>query len=95
MANIKSAKKQARQNEVARVRNLARTTSIKTAIKKVLMALEEGQDASKTQELLKVAQAQLARAKNKRVLHANTASRKISRLAKRVAAANRETQKSA
>ena len=42
MANTKSAKKQAKQNEKCRVRNLARRTAIKTSIKKMLAMVEEG-----------------------------------------------------
>ncbi|MGC2310530.1 MAG: 30S ribosomal protein S20 [Candidatus Babeliaceae bacterium] len=84
MANTKAAKKSIKQNEKRRLKNLARRTAIKTAIKKVLIAVKENQDAAATQALLKNAAAQLARAKGKRVIHANTASRKLSRLAKRL-----------
>ncbi len=87
MANTKSAKKQAKQNEVRRQRNLARRTAIKTSIKKVMGSLEKGADQAKTEELLSDIAAKLARAKSKRVMHKNTASRKLSRLAKRVNAA--------
>lgn len=89
MANIKSAKKRARQEIKRRHRNLARKTAIKTAIKKVHTALEVGEKPEATQTLLKDVQAQLMRAKGKGVLHANTAARKLSRLAKKVAAAHR------
>lgn len=85
MANTSSAKKAAKQNEKRRVRNLARRTAIKTAIKKVLASLE-GKDVDTTQgqELLKEVAAKLARAKSKRVMHPNTASRKLGRLAKKI-----------
>ena len=86
MANIKSAQKQAKQNIVKRQRNLARKTAIKTAIKKVLEAVEQEKNSEKAHLLLKDAEAKMARAKGKGVLHARTASRKISRLAKKVAA---------
>jgi len=85
MANTQSAKKNIRQNESRRVRNVARRTAIKTAIKKVHISLENVTDEAQVQILLKDAAAKLARAKNKGLLHANTASRKLSRLAKRVA----------
>jgi small subunit ribosomal protein S20 len=85
MANTKSAKKSALQSEKRRVRNLARRTAIKTAIKKVLVAAEQGAPVEQTTLLLRDAQAKLARAKGKGLLHANTASRKMSRLSKRVA----------
>lgn len=87
MANIKSAKKQARQSEEKRKRNLARKTAIKNAMKKVLVALEQGLDVAKTQELLKEAESKVARARGKGLLHSNTAARKIGRLAHKVAAA--------
>ncbi len=86
MANIKSAKKQAKKNIAQRKKNLARKTSLKTASKKVLTAIERGDKIEKIQELFKDAEAKLARAKGKNVLHPKTASRKISRLAKRVQA---------
>ena len=89
MANIKSAKKRAKQEVGRRQKNLARKTSIKTAMNKVLSAIANNEDAVKTQELLRDAEAKLARAKNKNVLHQNTVARKISLIAKRVAAAER------
>lgn len=90
MANIKSAQKQARQNEIKRERNLARRTAIKTAVKKVLTSLEKNESLDSVQELLKQAESKLARAKNKGVVHANTAKRKISRLAKKISAMQKE-----
>jgi len=91
MANIKSAQKRAKQTIVKRKRNLARRTALKSAVRSVLDALKHGKDAESTQTLLRDAQAKLSRAKSKGVVHANTASRKISRLAKKVAAAHRIT----
>ncbi len=88
MPNIKSAKKRVTQSESARQRNLARKTAIKTAIKKVLSALEK-KNIDQAKELLKAVESQLGRAKNKGVLHKNTAARKVSRLASRVASAAR------
>jgi small subunit ribosomal protein S20 len=87
MANMKSAKKRAKQNEVRRTINVARRTSIKTAIKKVLVAIETKENSQTVQELFQDAQAKIARAKGKGLFHKNTAARKISRLAKRVAVA--------
>lgn len=95
MANLESAKKQARQNEVRRARNLARRTAIKTAVKKVLSSIEKNESAETIQGLLKDAEAKLARAKGKGTIHSRTASRKISRLASKVAAATKETSKPA
>jgi len=85
MANKKSAEKRARQSEVKRVRNNARRSTIKTAVKKVLTSLEAGVQAAEITPLFNDAQAKIARAAGKGVLHKNTAARKISRLAKRIA----------
>lgn len=85
MANTSSAKKAAIQSEKRRVRNLARRTAIKTSIKKALGAIQAPDFNKETsQELLKEVAAKLARAKSKGVLHANTAARKLSRLAKKL-----------
>lgn len=89
MANIKSAKKQAKQAVARRQINLARRTAIKTAIKRVLTALDKTENPEQMQALLKDAEAKIARAKNKGLLHANASARKISRLAKKVAQAQR------
>lgn len=89
MANIKSAKKRARQAVKRRIKNLNRKSAVKSAIKKVEDALDSGESKEKTLELFKAAEAQLARAKNKGVFHANTSARKISKLAKKVASAHK------
>lgn len=88
MANTKSAQKAARQNEKARVRNLARKTAIKTSVKKVLTAIDQG-SSEQAAEMLRDVAAQLGRARGKNLIHANTASRKLSRLAKKVAQAQK------
>ena len=88
MANTSSAKKAAKQNEKRRVRNLARRTSVKTAIKKVIASIEaKDLDVQQAHVLLQDAAAKLARARSKGIMHANTASRKLGRLAKKVHAA--------
>jgi small subunit ribosomal protein S20 len=94
MANIKSAKKRARQNVVRRQRNLNRRSAIKTAVKKVLTALGNN-EVEKAQAFLKVAESQLARAVGKDSIHKRTAMRKTSRLAKKVAAAAKAPAKKA
>lgn len=80
MPNIKSAKKQARQNIVRRLRNKARKTEIKSLIKQFEAAVES-KNFSTAHDLLRQAEAKLARAKSKGVLHWRTAARKTSRLA--------------
>ncbi len=87
MANIKSAQKRVRQTAKKTKVNLARRTAVKTALKKVHVALANGVEAGKVQELLRDVQVKLARAQSKGVMHTNTASRKLSRLATKVAAA--------
>lgn len=89
MANTKSAKKSMLQNEKRRQRNVRRRTSMKNSIKKVLLAVEQT-DVVVAQELLPVAFAKLSRAKSKGLIHRNTAARKMSRLAKRVATLQKE-----
>lgn len=92
MPNIQSAIKRAKQSEVKRKINLARKSSVKTAIKKVVAALKSNEDVKVTKELLRDAESKLARAKGKRVIHAGTVQRTISRLAKKVAAVERSAQ---
>jgi small subunit ribosomal protein S20 len=85
MANIKSAKKRVLQTAKRQARNQARKSSLKTAAKKVATALEST-DIETAKALLVLAESKIARAKGKGLLHPNTAARKISRLAKKVAA---------
>lgn len=92
MANIKSAKKRAVQTLKKRQKNLTRKSALKTAVKKVLKSVVEGSDVEATKVLLRDAEARLARAKGKGVIHKNTARRKTSRLAKRVAKMERSAQ---
>ena len=80
MPNIKSAKKRVLVAERNHARNVAVKSRIKTAVKKVLVALKE--DTSKVQELLSVAYKLLDKSVSKGVLHKNTAARKKSRLTK-------------
>lgn len=86
MPNIASAKKRAKQSEARRKINLSRKSAVKTAMKKVITALAANEDAAVVKELMRAAEAKVARAKGKGLFHANTAQRSISRLAKRVAA---------
>jgi small subunit ribosomal protein S20 len=83
MANSKSAKKRVLQSEKRRLNNCSRRSAIKTAVKKVMTAVEATPTGDVT-ALFNDAQAKIARAKGKSLLHRNTAARKISRLAKRI-----------
>ena len=84
MPNIKSAKKRATQSIARCKRNVVRKSAIKSSIKKMLEAIDS-KNVDLAKELLREVEGKLARAKSKRVFHANTAARKVSRLAKKVA----------
>lgn len=86
MANIKSAKKRAKQSEKRRLVNASRKTAIKSSTKSLLDAMAQGKDLDTLKAMLKDVEAKVARAKNKHVLHKNAAARKVGRLAKRVVA---------
>ncbi len=85
MANTAQSKKRVRQTEARTDVNKARRSRIRTFLRKVEEALASGnQEAAAL--ALKNAQPELARGVTKGVLHKNTVSRKISRLASRVKA---------
>ena len=79
MANIKSAKKRILVTETRTARNKAIKSSVKTAVKKVRVAIE-AQDKEAAKAALKAAISTLDKATTKGVYHKNTTSRKISRL---------------
>lgn len=83
MANTEQSKKRARQADARYAVNKARRSRIRTFLKKVEEALASGDQAAAA-AALKVAQPEMARGVTKGVLHKNTMSRKISRLASRV-----------
>jgi len=85
MANIKSAKKRARQNEVRRVHNASMRSRMRTAIKQVRKAIEAG-DKSNAQSALHGAYCALDSTATKGVVHKNMAARNKSRLAAAVKA---------
>lgn len=85
MANTLQAKKRVRRNARREDINKARRSRIRTYVKKVELAVEGG-NADEAKEALKAAQPELMRGVTKGVLHKKTASRKVSRLAKRVKA---------
>lgn len=85
MANTAQSKKRARQSEARYAVNKARRSRIRTFLRKVEEAIASG-DQSVAAEALKAAQPELARGVTKGVLHKNTVSRKMSRLASRVKA---------
>lgn len=84
MANTKSAQKAYRQDEKRRQVNLARSSALKTAVKKLMIATEQALPAHELDKMLRAVAAHLARARSKKVIKANAASRTLSRLTLRV-----------
>ncbi len=84
MANHVSALKRAKQNEKARNRNRAGKAANRTAVKKFLVAAEQGQGVA----ALPAVMSQLASSAAKGVIPKKRASRKIARLAKSLNKAN-------
>ena len=82
-ANHKSADKRNRQAQVRRMRNRMNKNKMKTMVRKLDEAVAGG-SAEAAQEALRVASSVIAKTASKGTIHKNTASRKISRLAKRV-----------
>ena len=83
MAHHRSAKKRIRQTEKRTARNRARTSRIKTFLKKVEQAIVSG-DREAAEVALHAAEPEVRRGVSKGVLALNTASRRISRLSRRV-----------
>jgi small subunit ribosomal protein S20 len=79
----KSVLKRIRQNEKRKIRNQAWKTRIKTSIKKVEEAIAKN-EKELIQNVLKEAIIIINKAASKGIIHKNTASRKISRLMKKV-----------
>ncbi|MEO1329528.1 MAG: 30S ribosomal protein S20 [Pseudomonadota bacterium] len=83
MANSPQARKRVRQAAKRTEINKARKSRIRTFIRKVEEAIASG-DSDQAKTALKDAQPVIMRGAVKGVLHKNTASRKVSRLAQRV-----------
>ena len=80
MANTKSAKKMVRKIEARTEVNKARRSRVRTFLRKVDEAVTAG-DATVAKDAFVKAQSELMRAVTKGVVHKNTGSRKVSRLA--------------
>jgi len=78
-----SAIKRARQAGERRLRNSHVKSTMKTHIKKVMVALEN-KDKESLDELFRKTVSYINRAGSKGVIHKNTASRRVSRLSKKV-----------
>ena len=83
MATHPSAEKRDRQNKKHKIRNSSVKSKTKTEIKKVLAAVEELNRES-SEKALKSAITVIKKAASKGVYHKNNASRKVSRLTKKV-----------
>ena len=85
MANTASAQKRIRQTIVRTARNQARKSRMRTFVKKVELAIAGG-DKAAAAAALRAAQPEMQRAANKGVVHANTVSRRLSRLSAHIKA---------
>lgn len=80
MASHKSAAKRARQTVQRTIRNTSTLSRVKTAIKRFRDAVTGGDTANVT-PAFQTASRELRKAATKGVMHASTASRRVSRLA--------------
>lgn len=83
MANHKSALKRDRQSKVRRMRNRVNKSKLKTAVGVVEQAIEAGSE-EQAREALQNAASVIQKTASKGSIHKKTASRKVSRLTKRV-----------
>jgi small subunit ribosomal protein S20 len=88
LANIKSQIKRNRQTIVRTERNKAVRSELKTRTKNAITAATEG--AENAEELVRAAQKRIDMAAAKGVIHKNAASRRKSRLAKKLNQGNTE-----
>lgn len=83
MANHASALKRVKQTKKRRLRNKSCKSTINTTVKKVFASIEEKNDEG-VKTYYKEAVSRLDSAVSKGILHRRTASRKISRLTRKV-----------
>jgi len=84
VANIKSQIKRNRQNEVARIRNKAVRSELKTSVRSFHEAVDAG-DVDKARELARATTRKLDKAVSKGVIHKNQAANRKSSIAKKAA----------
>jgi small subunit ribosomal protein S20 len=80
MANIRSAEKQNRKAQKARVRNRAGVSRLRSALKKARTTIQGGEEKTIRQELTRT-YSEIDKAAKKKLIKPNTASRYKSRLA--------------
>ncbi len=83
MGTSKTTRKRVRQTEARTLRNKAVRSAMKTAVRRVREALDSG-NRTAAQEALTAAVPVIAGTASKGLIHKNNASRKISRLTRRV-----------
>ena len=84
MANIKSQIKRIKTNEIARQRNVAVKSALKTTVRRFRTAADSG-DKEAAVTALQVASKALDKAASKGIIHKNQAANRKSALAKKVA----------
>ncbi len=85
MAHSLSAVKRIRQNEKRRSRNRSRRSQLRTEVKKIRLALEES-DVETARSMLPGIASLIDRMVKKGIIHGNTGSRYLSRLAGQLSA---------
>lgn len=83
MAHHASAKKRIRQTARRTQVNRTRLSAVRTSLRKIEEAITAGDQAA-AKDVFQKAQPLIMRGAQKGVLHGNTASRRLSRLAKRI-----------
>ncbi len=81
MATHKSSKKRARQAIKRRERNRQYMAKVRTAVKKLKLAIAANEGTETLKNLMVTAQSSLSKAAKKGIIHTNNAKRHISRLA--------------
>ncbi len=85
MANTKSAEKRARQALASRTQNVTQRSKVRSAVRKVVAAIQTGNKAEAT-AALKAATPIIDAMARKRLIHRNKAARHKSRLARQAKA---------
>jgi len=85
LANIKSAKKRARQSEQHRQRNASARSMVRTAIKNVVKAID-AKDKARAEAAYKIAEPVMDRYASRGLIHKNKCARHKSRLTAHIAA---------
>ena len=83
MANIKSAAKRAKQAVKQRAHNMAQRTELRTAIKKIVVAVAKG-DKAAAQAAYQANVSTIDAIADKKIIHKNKAARHKSRLSAKI-----------